>query len=589
MFNGGSAESSESVKSMERVASSSACAAHTHSSEDTPNTNNHELFPNQTEKSASVDPEKRGMMHPHPNSSSKVPPLSPNSVTSSRARPKDFSANQNPASPHEQEKSSDTGAQHHQQQPSNDDFNPHVSCSIPAGPTNTHTSASASSIFHTSSNSPRPPPSSLNHPDSLVMEMALHTNNDATSIIAHKKEPPTTSLSLPPKSQSREAIQNDSGTLMAAEPATAAAARWSNNSRIDTTTNPSSKTNGHLHMVSSLLTAANDMPWTLPNNRLPTPTTRNGNSYHQEKDEPPLLLVKQQNGQPPLNGNNNHSSSSAENESENELIPASKKRRTRTLPFRLRNKKMKPTDCLLFAATLLEENDKKPGPKSPSKQKHSRAAAAAMPVAVVAVAKQAATDNNASQPPPPLSPPAPSHNNNIAPADSRSTTFASSAVAFENNNNIKMDSDDQPTEPRDVDVLCGRGGLINKHPGNIVYRKVVDYNKPFYQTVHKKHRILVSQSIVQSILNDGGRFLMSGEQKIQAETSWTEIGYKRAVQKTSQALRERVSESTPGEEEREADEEDDHDHDHDHHDHGYSMMEDGDRDEHGGDGAYLLG
>jgi hypothetical protein len=87
--------------------------------------------------------------------------------------------------------------------------------------------------------------------------------------------------------------------------------------------------------------------------------------------------------------------------------------------------------------------------------------------------------------------------------------------------------------PTDHDVLCGRGGLINKHPGNVVYRKVVEYNKAVYKQVPKRHRILVPQSIVQTIRNSGGRFLQS------THTSWTEIPPHRAVQKTSQALREK--------------------------------------------------
>ena len=89
-------------------------------------------------------------------------------------------------------------------------------------------------------------------------------------------------------------------------------------------------------------------------------------------------------------------------------------------------------------------------------------------------------------------------------------------------------------KPKDVDVMCGRGGKVNKHPGNVVYRKIVEYNKLYYQSVHKKHRILVSKSIVQAIHNNGGRFM--GQQ---GSDEWVPIVFKRAVQKTSQALRER--------------------------------------------------
>ena len=85
-------------------------------------------------------------------------------------------------------------------------------------------------------------------------------------------------------------------------------------------------------------------------------------------------------------------------------------------------------------------------------------------------------------------------------------------------------------------VLCGRGGDITRHVGNIVYRRVVDHNKTIYRSVPKRHRILVSQSIVQIILNHGGRFLQ--QQSSASFKEWKEIPYRRAVQKTSQALRE---------------------------------------------------
>ena len=109
-------------------------------------------------------------------------------------------------------------------------------------------------------------------------------------------------------------------------------------------------------------------------------------------------------------------------------------------------------------------------------------------------------------------------------------------------------------------VLCGRGGGINKHSGNIIYRRVVEFNKRLYKQVPKRHRMLVSRSIVQAIINAGGRFLQEQEVKLDVASSsttgprgdmddlkattgkqyrWTPIQIRRAVQKTSQALRER--------------------------------------------------
>jgi hypothetical protein len=204
--------------------------------------------------------------------------------------------------------------------------------------------------------------------------------------------------------------------------------------------------------------------------------------------------------------------SSQHNADENGVVSADRRHHSRDdLPFGLRNKKMKPTDCLLFAATLLEEDGKQPA--AATSGHHS-----------FAQSPFSKTPDTRTLP------------SVVARSSSTTTTSRQGETAA-----------DGSTKPRDVDVLCGRGGLINKHPGNVVYRKVVDYNKPFYQSVHKKHRILVSQSIVQSILKLGGRFLIMG----QKGKSWMEIGYKRAVQKTSQALRERTSSEEDGKEDEE--------------------------------------
>lgn len=84
------------------------------------------------------------------------------------------------------------------------------------------------------------------------------------------------------------------------------------------------------------------------------------------------------------------------------------------------------------------------------------------------------------------------------------------------------------------------------HLGNVIYRRIVEHNKSFYQKVQKRHRILVSQSIVQTILNRSGRFLSEDTQQvlnpdgtISTVACWKTVPTARAVQKTSQALRER--------------------------------------------------
>ena len=85
----------------------------------------------------------------------------------------------------------------------------------------------------------------------------------------------------------------------------------------------------------------------------------------------------------------------------------------------------------------------------------------------------------------------------------------------------------------DSDVLCGRGGLSNKHPGNRMFRRLVNANKPTYQKcLNPAHKQLLVISIIKAIQRHGGRFVRKQGQ------SWTEIPHKDACVKTSQALRE---------------------------------------------------
>jgi hypothetical protein len=92
------------------------------------------------------------------------------------------------------------------------------------------------------------------------------------------------------------------------------------------------------------------------------------------------------------------------------------------------------------------------------------------------------------------------------------------------------------THPHPHDVLCGRGGFVNKHAGNVVYRRVVEANKVTYHSCKKEHKLLLSQSIVEAIeqQNPPGRFVYQDKDA----GLWYFIGKAKAVQKTAQALRE---------------------------------------------------
>lgn len=88
--------------------------------------------------------------------------------------------------------------------------------------------------------------------------------------------------------------------------------------------------------------------------------------------------------------------------------------------------------------------------------------------------------------------------------------------------------------PRDSDVLCGRGGAALRHPGNQTYRRLVHLNKGLYITCLKAEKLKISRSIVAAIREQNGRFLERDTKK----STWYDIGDRKAMEKTSQALRE---------------------------------------------------
>ena len=93
------------------------------------------------------------------------------------------------------------------------------------------------------------------------------------------------------------------------------------------------------------------------------------------------------------------------------------------------------------------------------------------------------------------------------------------------------------------DVLCGRGGMANKWPGNKAFREMIKENKDIYQDLsnHAVRKQLLVSSIIQSIQYHGGRFLRRKSGKHNNNNNgmvWVEISPKEAYIKTSQALRD---------------------------------------------------
>lgn len=98
-------------------------------------------------------------------------------------------------------------------------------------------------------------------------------------------------------------------------------------------------------------------------------------------------------------------------------------------------------------------------------------------------------------------------------------------------------------EPNVNDVLSGRGGRINSHPGNVHFRLLVNQHKHVYlsKQTKKLEKVKVADKIVQAIRNmvPAGRFLKEDP----ATQQWIEIGDKKARKKAGQAMRENAEET----------------------------------------------
>jgi hypothetical protein len=90
----------------------------------------------------------------------------------------------------------------------------------------------------------------------------------------------------------------------------------------------------------------------------------------------------------------------------------------------------------------------------------------------------------------------------------------------------------------DNDVLSGRGGGTNVHPGNRNFRDLINLHRRAYLKARKNDKPAISRAIVRSVREAVGRFLKKDEKS----GLWFEIGDDAAREKTSQALRQRAPE-----------------------------------------------
>lgn len=91
-------------------------------------------------------------------------------------------------------------------------------------------------------------------------------------------------------------------------------------------------------------------------------------------------------------------------------------------------------------------------------------------------------------------------------------------------------------EPHDHDVLSGRGNFVNYHAGNEHFRALVRKHKVEYVKCPKPQKGKFSRIIVEEVKSrvPPGRFLKQDA----ATKLWYDIGEKKAMDKTRQALRE---------------------------------------------------
>lgn len=124
--------------------------------------------------------------------------------------------------------------------------------------------------------------------------------------------------------------------------------------------------------------------------------------------------------------------------------------------------------------------------------------------------------------------------NNIITMSIKTNTVERPTSGQSANSGSSSSSDAVSNAIKPQDVLCGRGGLTNSHVGNKNFRKVVAEYQQEYLVAKKKEKKEIAKRIVNRIQHAGGRFL-----KRSADSHvWSEVTEKKALEKTSQALRE---------------------------------------------------
>lgn len=87
--------------------------------------------------------------------------------------------------------------------------------------------------------------------------------------------------------------------------------------------------------------------------------------------------------------------------------------------------------------------------------------------------------------------------------------------------------------PTDLDIILGRGKVVQKHAGNIRLRGLVDAHLVIYENARPLQKTEIAEQIVNHIKALTGRFLKPGDQ------GWEEVEDTIAREKVSHTFRDR--------------------------------------------------
>ena len=112
-------------------------------------------------------------------------------------------------------------------------------------------------------------------------------------------------------------------------------------------------------------------------------------------------------------------------------------------------------------------------------------------------------------------------------------TMKKASITKGHDNSARLHSSKPVLEPLPMDILCGRDRNYTKHPGNQIYRQLLEDQSSIYETkLSKVAKMEVTKYIVGTMQNQhGSRFIR------QTDDGWEELSNTQARDKTSHALR----------------------------------------------------